>query len=459
MMRFRLPFALLALAVAAGCMARGVNPQPTVPVPEGFSGGGSGGVQLPDKWWLAFDDPVLAGLVERALENNPGLLATWARLDQAAAAARGAGASLYPSVDVSAGGGASVRQGNGPSGSFDVGVGASYEVDLWGRVDATVDAAALEVEASESDLQAAAITLSAQIATTWYQLVAKYAERELVLQQVELAQSVFDLTQRRYDAGLTTVVDVLSQQQNLESLQAELITVEEGATLLEHALAVLVGRPPEERVVEPVAVLTALPPLPATGVPSELMQRRPDLVAAWLRVEVADRNVAAAITAQYPRLSLSANVSQALTLSTQTIVGWAVSLAANLVAPLFDAGALAADVERARARVDEAVHGYSQTVLQALADVENALTSEQAARDSLASLDRQTELATQVLARVQEAYAAGLSDYLKVLDAMRSLQSLQTRRLQLEGTLLQTRIALCRALAGSWTMERPAGAT
>jgi multidrug efflux system outer membrane protein len=105
------------------------------------------------------------------------------------------------------------------------------------------------------------------------------------------------------------------------------------------------------------------------------------------------------------------------------------------------------------------VHGYSQTVLQALADVEDALTSEQAARDSLASLDRQTELATQVLARVQESYTAGLSDYLKVLDAMRSLQSLQTRRLQLEGTLLQTRIALCRALAGSWTMERPAGAT
>jgi NodT family efflux transporter outer membrane factor (OMF) lipoprotein len=305
------------------------------------------------------------------------------------------------------------------------------------------------------DLRAAAITLSAQIATTWYQLVARYAEHELLLQQVELAQRVLDLTRQRYEAGLTTVVDVLSQEQNLESLRADVAASEEAAVLLEHSLAVLLGRPPRESVAPRPTVLVTLPPLPAAGVPSELMERRPDIVATYLRVQAADRNVAAAITAQYPRLSLSAGLSETLTISTQTLVGWAVSLVGNLVAPLFDGGKLAADAERARARLSEVVQGYAQTVLAALAEVEDALTSEQAGQVALESLDRQLALATEVLARVQEAYAAGLSDYLKVLDAMRSLRSLQRQRLQLQSDLLQTRIALCRALAGSWTLERP----
>jgi NodT family efflux transporter outer membrane factor (OMF) lipoprotein len=305
------------------------------------------------------------------------------------------------------------------------------------------------------DLRAAAITLSAQIATTWYQLVTRYAEHELLLQQVELAQRVLDLTRQRYEGGLITVVDVLSQEQNLESLRADVAASEEAAVLLEHSLAVLLGRSPTESVAPKTTVLATLPPLPAAGVPSELMERRPDVVATYLRVQAANRNVAAAITAQYPRLSLSASLSQALTISTQTLVGWAASLVGNLVAPLFDGGKLAADAERARARLSEVVQGYAQTVLAALAEVEDALTSEQAGQVALESLDRQLALATEILARVQEAYTAGLSDYLKVLDAMRSLQSLQRQRLQLQSDLLQTRIALCRALAGSWTLERP----
>jgi multidrug efflux system outer membrane protein len=451
--RFCYRLLLLALLANTACAAPGTMLRSTLPLPEGFSA--SGGTTLPDRWWLAFDDPVLADLVERALEHNPGLLATWARLDQADAAARGAGASRYPSVDASVGAGASVRQGGNPNLSVSLGLSASYEVDLWGRVDATVDAATLEAQASEMDLRAAAITLSAQIATTWYQLVTRYAEQELLLQQVELAERVLDLTRQRYESGLITVVDVLSQEQNLESLRADVTATAAAAALLEHSLAVLLGRPPLEIVAPRTTELVTLPPLPAAGVPSELMERRPDLVATYLRVQAADRNVAAAITAQYPRLSLSASLSEALTISTQTLVGWAVSLVGNLVAPLFDGGKLEAAAEQARARLSEAVQGYAQTMLAALAEIEDALTGEQAGQAALESLDRQLAFATEVLARVEEAYTAGLSDYLKVLDAMRSLQSLQRQRLQLQNALLQTRIALCRALAGSWTLERP----
>jgi outer membrane protein TolC len=138
MMHFFHRLLLLALLASTACAAPGMMPRSTLPLPEGFSA--SGGTTLPDRWWLAFDDPVLADLVERGLEHNPGLLATWARLDQADAAARGAGASRYPSVNASGGAGANVRQGGDPSLSISLGLSASYEVDLWGRDDRRRDA-------------------------------------------------------------------------------------------------------------------------------------------------------------------------------------------------------------------------------------------------------------------------------------------------------------------------------
>ncbi|MBN1772192.1 MAG: efflux transporter outer membrane subunit [Deltaproteobacteria bacterium] len=432
------------------------NPQPTVHVPDDFTAAGEN--TLPDRWWEAFGDPALNALVERGLANNPGLLATWYRLDQARAAARGAGSDRYPSLSASAGLSGSARHGSDPSGSLSLGLSASYEVDLWGRVEASIDAAELEAEATELDLRAAAISLSAQIASTWYQLVVRHAEHELLLEQLALAEQTMALAQQRYDRGLDARSDLLSQQQNLESLHAELRAAEGSAELLEHALAVLLGEPPTVAVAPAVSELAGLPGLPAAGVPSELLQRRPDVAAVWLRVQAADRNVGAAIAAQYPRLSLSAGLSTSLTISTQTLVGWAVNLAANLVAPLFDGGKLEADIDQARARLHAAVQGYAETVLAALADVENALTSEANARAALESVDRQLELARELLTQVEQSYAAGLTDYLRVLDALRSLQSLGSRRLQIQAELLQNRITLCRALAGSWTLERPEAA-
>jgi multidrug efflux system outer membrane protein len=201
-----------------------------------------------------------------------------------------------------------------------------------------------------------------------------------------------------------------------------------------------------------------LPGLPALGVPAELIQRRPDVVASWLRVQAADKNVAAAIAARYPRINLTAGLSSSAASPQGLLTSWATSLVSGLVAPLFDGGEGKADVKRSRAALAERVQGYAQTVLAALQEIEDPLVSEQKQREQLASLERQLELAREALARIEEAYAAGMRDYFEVLSATVSVQSLERQRLQMQLELIETRVALCRALSGSWTLERPRAA-
>jgi NodT family efflux transporter outer membrane factor (OMF) lipoprotein len=454
----RLPRTLLlgALLGATACSASASNLRPTVSVPAQFSPGGT--QQLADKWWLAFGDPALDRLVEQSLQSNPGLLATWARLDQADASAQRSGAQLYPSLSASASAGVRTRQADAAHPSLSLGLAASYEVDLWGRIGATHDAALLDARASEMDLRAAAISLTAAIADSWYELGARRAEHQLLETQRTLAEHSLDLTRQRFDHGLVASVDVLRQEQNVESIGGSLAQSEQASALLEHQLAVLLGRAPTDQVVATTPVLVSLPELPALGVPAELIQRRPDVVASWLRVQAADKGMAAAIAARYPRLNLTAGVSSAASSPQAMLVNWASSLVAGLVAPLLDAGEGQAEVARSRAALAERVQGYAETVLTALQDIEDPLVSEQKQREQLTSLQRQLELATEALARIQEGYAAGMRDYFEVLSATESVQSLERQQLQMQLQLIQTRIALCRALSGSWTLARPEAA-
>jgi outer membrane protein, multidrug efflux system len=454
----RLPRTLLigAMLGATACSVSASNLRPSVSVPARFSSVGT--QQLADRWWLAFGDPALDRLVEQSLRSNPGLLATWARLDQADASARRSGAQLYPSLSASAGAGVRTRQADAVHPSLSLGLAASYEVDLWGRISATHDAALLDARASEMELRAAAISLSAAIADSWYELAARHAEHQLLETQRTLAERTLELTRQRFDRGLVASVDVLRQEQNVESIRGSLAQSEQASTLLEHRLAVLLGRAPTHPVIATTPVLVGLPELPALGVPAELIQRRPDVVASWLRVQAADKDVAAAIAARYPRLDLTAGVSSAATSPQAMLVNWASSLVAGLMAPLLDGGEGHAEVLRSRAALAERIQGYAETVLTALQEIEDPLSSEEKLREQLTSLQRQLALATEALAHIQEGYAAGMRDYFEVLSATESVQSLERQQLQMQLQLLQTRIALCRALSGSWTLSRPEAA-
>jgi len=419
----------------------------------------SGTEAVPEKWWTVLGDPQLDALVEEALAGNLGLRGTWDRLDQAAAIARRAGADLYPAVTGTA---RASRTRTATAGEpavyqnlFSLGLATSYEVDLWGRVRSTANAAELEARATREDLAAAAISLAAQVAGTWYRIADLRGQMALIDQQIRTNAEYQELATLRFRLGKVSAVDVLQQRQLLEATRAERVQAESALKVLEHQLAVLLGRPPQHRVAE-AATLPALPLLPQTSLPSALVQKRPDTCGAYLRLQEADQQVAAAVADRFPRISLSAEAETSALEARNLFDNWLAGLAANLAAPLLDGGRRQAEVDRTRALASQRLHEYGQTVLDALREVEDALVQEAQQGQYVDSLDQQLDLSAKALVQTRQQYVNGTLDYLRVLAALQSHQGLQRRHLQAARERIQFRIDLYRALGGGWAPDRPA---
>jgi outer membrane protein TolC len=225
--------------------------------------------------------------------------------------------------------------------------------------------------------------------------------------------------------------------------------------VFEHQLAILLGYSPLQSVAPRVSELVNLPLMPQTGLPAELIQRRPDIRSAFYAVQAADSELAAAIADRFPRLSLTAGVDTSAAHTRDLFDNWLATLAANLATPIIDGGLRKAEVDRTRAVASEALNTYGQTILDALGEVEDALAREQHQRDFITSLDKQLELAGQVVERVRDRYLQGTVDYQRVLDALLSQQTLQCSILAAKCDLVQDRIELCRALGTGWELEQP----
>ena len=443
------------LLVFAGCTTVPLRDPDAVPLPADFSG--SGADNLPEHWWESFGDAVLDRLIEQALAKNFSLQSVWARLDQAAAVERIASAELYPSLDVdgSAGRSWSHNSRGSTTNVYSIGAMAGYEVDLWGRIDSNSKAATLDRQATEAELTAAAISLSAEVATTWYQLVEQYGQQVLVSSQLETNTRVLELITLRFRRGKVGATDVLQQRQLAESNRGELANVKSLIGVLEHQLAILLGATPDSRVSEPQAELISLPPLPVTGIPAELVQRRPDLRQQFYSLQAADQRTAAAVADRFPRINLLGSTDSLASDVDDLFNNWLSNLTANLVAPVIDGGRRRAEVDRSRAVTEQSLSDYRQQLIDALGEVEDALLREQQQRAFIDSLDKQLVLSEQVIGRVRDSYLFGAVDYLRVLDVLITNQNLERSRLTAQRDLIDNRIALCRALAGGWTLERP----
>ena len=443
------------LLVFAGCTTVPLRDPDAVPLPADFSG--SGADNLPEHWWESFGDAVLDRLIEQALAQNFSLQSVWARLDQAAAVERIASAELYPSLDVdgSAGRSWSHNSRGTTTNVYLIGAMAGYEVDLWGRIDSNSKAATLDRQASEAELTAAAISLSAEVASTWYQLVEQYGQQALVSSQLETNTRVLELITLRFRRGKVGATDVLQQRQLAESNRGELANVQSLIGVLEHRLAILLGVTPDSRVTEPQDELIDLPPLPVTGIPVELVQRRPDLRQGFYSLQAADQRTAAAVADRFPRINLLGRSDSTSSDADDLFNNWLSNLTANLVAPVIDGGRRRAEVDRTRAVTEQSLSDYRQQLIDALGEVEDALLREQQQRAFIDSLDKQLVLSRQVIGRVRDSYLYGAVDYLRVLDVLITDQNLERSRLTAQRELIDNRIALCRALAGGWTLERP----
>jgi len=457
--------AVVAIAVAgsiAACSPHKVtkNPAPPVELPVGYSKA-STGAPLPEKWWQDFGDANLNALVEEALKGSFQLKGAWARLRQARALSKSVGAARLPTFTVGAGAsysGQPTQFGSVQSTSLDVSGGVSYELDLWKRLDSNAKAASFTTLARRDQVDAMAISIASQIAETWFSLLFERAQRKLLTAQVKTNKTFLELVEFRFKQGLVTALDVFQQRQQLVATEAQLVSVVAREAQAENALAVLVGKPPRSLTLPGADALPKLPPLPNTGMPADLLVRRPDIRAQHRSLVAADYNVAVAVANRLPGLSLSGQGGwrrQASTLGgmSQVLTEPFYILGANISAILFDWGRNKAEVERQKGIVEEALHGFGHALLVAISEVENALVLERQQLKLIENLKLQVDLAEKTVTQSRSRYQAGLVDFLRVLTALQNKQRLEIQILAAERQLLSHRVQLCRALGGTWTTK------
>lgn len=416
--------------------------------PPSFSDAGT--MELPEKWWTTFEDPQLNSIVDSALANNFDLKTAWERLRAAHAVVERESSGLFPDIFANLQSGINFPQPDFRGGeNTRLGLTADYEVDLWGRIRSAIDAEKYRTEATRAEYQTAALSLSAEIVRIWYQLATAENQLALVEEQIETNEKIVEFLEAQFGSGQIRSVDILRQRQFLRGTYEQKVIQESRIQVLQNQLAVLVGRSPQEAGQYTAPVLPDLPPLPETGIPIELVQRRPDVQQAFLLVQAADQDLASAISSQYPRLSLSASTSLRANTVDNLFESWAYSFAGSLLTPIFYGKELRAEVDRNEAVKQQRIYEYGQAILIAFREVEDALIQEKKQVERIEFIEEQLELARQSYEQLQVEYFNGFSEYLDVLTALDQEQQLRRDLLSANLALLEFRIALYRALAGS----------
>jgi NodT family efflux transporter outer membrane factor (OMF) lipoprotein len=390
------------------------------------------------------------------------LRVAWDRLVQAEATARKADAPLLPEVDLTGGARRSRQETGGTiseSSLYSAGLAATYEVDLWSRLSSASRGAWLDAEAQRDAVDTAAITLSASVAATWYQLAAAKSRARIARDQIQTNEDVLKVVSVRRQKGVAQAADFYRQRQLVAATEAQLIVAQEAEELLQYQLSVLVGNSPELAWQDVTADLPELPGMPEAGVPADVLLRRPDVRRSYRQIQAADQQLAAAIADQYPRISISANVETSSTSSVRDLFDdWLANLAANAIQPLFDADRRKAEVQRQEAVVAEQIDNWNQTILSALEDVEGALTRQRQQALLVENLQQQLDLARQTYSRIRESYIKGQVDYIRVLESLQSMQALERSTVTARRTLIERRIELYRSIAGPCDPPQPAQA-
>ncbi|SCX76645.1 efflux transporter outer membrane subunit [Desulfoluna spongiiphila] len=445
---------LLTLGACTPFAPPNTGPGP-LPLPESYSLYPEATPIQKSRWWLSFENEELNGLMDEALKESLTLQEAWARLKQNAALYKAKGAALYPTLSGEAGAETTRRGGDDTTetttDSVSLGLAASYEVDLWGRIRALEESERQRLLASRADVETSAMTLTGEVAETWVALVAIRNEIALVEEQMDLNKTLLTALTWRFENSLVSAVDVLRQKKVIERQLSELPSLRLQESRFENSLALLLGKPPG---MAPAVGTTTLPepgPLPPTGLPADLLAMRPDVRAAGLRLKAEEWEISAARADRLPALSITARAKYTSDGVESLFDNWLANLAGNITGPIFDAGKRKAEVERARAQAEERLATYRRTVLTALSDVENSLIGEVRQKETVAALTREIETARLTLLEAETQYTQGVSDYVNLLDELKDLQELQRKLVQEKARLVKERVALHRALGGSWS--------
>ncbi|QPO21654.1 efflux transporter outer membrane subunit [Pseudomonas sp. Y39-6] len=417
------------------------------------------------RWWTQFGSPQLNRLIEQARRDSFDVAAAVARVRQAQATAVIAGAPLLPEVKFNlstshqkllrgqGGPDLDATQSNDTVNSFGANLSASYEVDFWGGRTAARDSALHSLRASASDQATVELTLLSNVADRYAQTLAARQREQIAELNLANARNVLELVQTRYDAGSATALELAQQQSLVASQQRQLPLIQQLAQESRITLAALLGQPVQalDLGTEPFQALTW--PRIGSGVPSQLLSRRPDLAKAEAELAAAQADVRVARAAMLPAVTLGATFGSDAGKAVEILRSPYYTLTGGLVAPIFNNGRLTAERDKARARQDELLQTYRGAIINGFADVEKALSN-------ITRLDQQRQWQTQELQAAQNAlriaesrYQAGAEDWLSVLDSQRTLYTAQDLNVQLRLSRLQASIALYKALGGGWESD------
>ena len=462
---------LVGLLLLAGCSVGPNYKRPTAPTPAEFKEKGpppeatsgewkpaepSEGVPR-GKWWEAFADPGLNALEEQVSISNQNVAQAEANYRAARAVARGARADFFPVVS----GGASATRSqsapasnpaaSGATNAYEVSGNFTWEIDLWGKVRRNVEANVAAAQASEADLESARLSYEAELAADYFMMRGVDAERQLLDTTADAYQKALKLTTDRYNQGVVSAVDVAQAQTQLSTTRAQAIDLSLTRAQLEHAIAVLIGKPPAELSLSPSPLTEAPPSIPVT-VPSGLLERRPDIASAERQVAAANARIGVAEAAYFPTLGLSGDggwgsstISKLFTLPTRF---W--SLGASLVETIFDGGKRRAATDQARAQWEGTVAGYRQTVLSAFQEVEDDLAALRIlSEEALQQADAVTA-AEKSLSLAQTRYQGGITSYLEVITAQSTALANESTAVQLRSRRMAAAVDLVKAVGGGW---------
>jgi NodT family efflux transporter outer membrane factor (OMF) lipoprotein len=416
-------------------------------------------------WWARFGDETLNELEPQIDTANQDLAATVARYDQARAYAAEAAATLYPFVNANAQLSTNKQSKDRPLrvsplstyyGANQVGLSASYEIDLWGKLRNTAAAGRATAQSSAADLATMRLSLQAQLASYYLSLRGADAQDQLLTDTVAAYQKAFDLTERRFEGKIVSSLDVSRAKTQLRTAQAALANEFAARALFEHAIATLVGKPASDFSIPPKVIPFTAPDIP-TGVPSDLLQRRPDIASAERLVKAANAGVGIARAAFYPSLTLNllgGFESTKLSLFNATDTFW--TLGPGLTLPIFEGGLLKAQESYAYAALREAGDNYRSIVLKAFQDVEDQAALIRLLAEASAEEDDGVKAAEHTLEVALTLYKMGATSYLEVVTAQTELLLAQQTALDFNTRRQLAVVALIRALGGGWdTKELP----
>ena len=442
----------------SACATPPVYEKPAIAVPAAFKESAlwktarPAAAEVPDQWWQVFNDAVLNDLQTQVSVGNENLKASAAQVEVARAALASSRTGNSPVIGVNAG----ITHGVNPGGltpatSNSISAAASWELDLWGRVATAVSSAEARLQASSADLAAARLSLQGLLTQSYFALRSSEAQATLLERSVVAFQRSLELTTNRYNAGVVSAADVAQATTQLRTTQAQLIESKASRAQLEHAIATLVGKAPAAFDLKATAELPQAPTVPLQ-LPSQLLERRPDIAAAERRVAAANAQIGVAQSAFFPAITLSGSAGfrgpQLLDLISAPNFLW--SFGPSLAAGLFDGGARQAGVDSAKASIEQAAATYRQTVLTAFQEVEDNLVATASLEEQIVLQADALKAAERGLDIANNQYKAGIVSYLNVVTAQASTLSSERTLLDLRNRRLLATAQLLKNIGGQF---------